>query len=235
MNLVFLTAREHYICHKLLTKFTNGAARRKMIFAWHRMRYRRSNQLNIRITSHDYEQIKTELSVAFSENNKGRFIGNKHPMFGKKHTVEAIERMAPTFIKKGQHFSITTEIKKGQHLSKSTEFKNGGISWMKGKKHSESAKQKCRDFWTAEKRKELGAKIRLANEKKKAALMERNDKMLRDFSGEFRCPICNEVFPRRQREITHYTGKPVCDDCVRNNLSSLVEMVNASTRVINDK
>lgn len=33
-NLVFLTAREHYICHMLLTKMTSGASRRKMCYAF---------------------------------------------------------------------------------------------------------------------------------------------------------------------------------------------------------
>ena len=32
-NLVSLTAKEHFICHRLLPKMTHGDAKRKMIFA----------------------------------------------------------------------------------------------------------------------------------------------------------------------------------------------------------
>lgn len=37
-NLVRLTAREHFIAHRLLTKMTTGAAKRSMVFALNRVR-----------------------------------------------------------------------------------------------------------------------------------------------------------------------------------------------------
>ena len=36
-NLVKLTPREHFICHILLTKFTEGINKRKMVYASNRM------------------------------------------------------------------------------------------------------------------------------------------------------------------------------------------------------
>jgi len=43
-NLVLLTAREHYLCHYLLTKFTTKNYKRKMIFAFNFMNVSSSNQ-----------------------------------------------------------------------------------------------------------------------------------------------------------------------------------------------
>ena len=38
-NLVPLTAREHYLCHYMLTKCTTGVQKTKMIHAFHRMNF----------------------------------------------------------------------------------------------------------------------------------------------------------------------------------------------------
>lgn len=42
-NIVKLSLREHYICHLLLTKFTKGAAKRRMHWALHRMAFSGKN------------------------------------------------------------------------------------------------------------------------------------------------------------------------------------------------
>ena len=58
-NLVLLTPKEHYICHHLLTKFTNGPARHKMMLAYKMMlRKSRSNTRGFRITARMYERAK---------------------------------------------------------------------------------------------------------------------------------------------------------------------------------
>lgn len=59
-NLVELTPREHYVCHKLLVRMTTGVAQRKMISALWRMANSRKEH-NF-ITSREYQSIR-ELAV----------------------------------------------------------------------------------------------------------------------------------------------------------------------------
>ena len=67
-NLVRLLPREHFICHILLTKFTSGADRRKMIFASNRMCYGKNRYVpNGRI----YESIRNEALTELHKNNTG--------------------------------------------------------------------------------------------------------------------------------------------------------------------
>ena len=78
-NLVDLTAREHFICHWLLIKMTEGANRSKMIYALRGMKA--NNQYQARyssyITSRVYEQYRIEHSIVHSKTMKGKTPINK--------------------------------------------------------------------------------------------------------------------------------------------------------------
>ncbi len=55
-NLVYLTAREHFIAHKLLIKITTGNSRRKMVNAFAYMAFTKDNRFHKRqCSSRDYE------------------------------------------------------------------------------------------------------------------------------------------------------------------------------------
>ena len=70
-NLVNLTAREHFICHWLLTKMHTGEARGKMINALYLMQGK--NQYQDRyINSRVYETLRKEYAQYISKLNKGR-------------------------------------------------------------------------------------------------------------------------------------------------------------------
>lgn len=73
-NLVRLTAREHFVCHWLLTKMYTGEARYKMINAMYIMRadgpYQKRYQS--KITSRVYNTLREEYSKYISNLNKGR-------------------------------------------------------------------------------------------------------------------------------------------------------------------
>jgi ribosomal protein S27AE len=86
-NLVELTAREHFVCHWLLTKMTTGEAHYKMLNALRMMRAEKAGQqrYDTAITSRVYESIKQEYSQLQSE----RIRGEKNPMWGRTHTEEA--------------------------------------------------------------------------------------------------------------------------------------------------
>lgn len=60
-NIAILTAREHFICHLLLIKFTDGQNKHKMSFA--AMRLSRSKN-KIKLSSRSYEILKMNWSIA---------------------------------------------------------------------------------------------------------------------------------------------------------------------------
>jgi hypothetical protein len=76
-NLVVLTAREHFVCHLLLTKMTEGTTRNKMISAVFYLtgRGKAKKRNNVIKTSHLYQQLKKE----FSEYNSKMHKGSKRP------------------------------------------------------------------------------------------------------------------------------------------------------------
>lgn len=61
-NLVDLTAREHFICHWLLVKMTDGEARSKMLYALHGMKAENKFQdrYHTKITARVYEKHRIE-------------------------------------------------------------------------------------------------------------------------------------------------------------------------------
>ena len=93
-NLVDLTAREHFICHWLLTKMYTGEAKFKMIYALNGMK--RGNEFaqryETKITARVYENLKQEFSKVHSATMKGRTPWNK----GKKgiYSKETLEKMS---------------------------------------------------------------------------------------------------------------------------------------------
>lgn len=61
-NLVELTAREHFICHRLLTKMTLNKNKRKMLFAINMMLSKTKNQDRYVCSSRTYKKIKEDWS-----------------------------------------------------------------------------------------------------------------------------------------------------------------------------
>jgi hypothetical protein len=78
-NLVDLTAREHFICHWLLTKLHTGEAKAKMIYALNGMKRngQYTKRYETKITSRVYENLKKEFSLVHSATMKGRPAHNK--------------------------------------------------------------------------------------------------------------------------------------------------------------
>ena len=73
-NLVELTAREHFICHWLLTKMYTGEAKYKMINALWMMQSKNNYQdrYQTKITSRVYESLRQDYARHISERNTGR-------------------------------------------------------------------------------------------------------------------------------------------------------------------
>jgi hypothetical protein len=83
-NLVGLTAREHFVCHLLLTKMTTGPARNKMISAVFYLTGKgKADRNNVIKNSYLYETLKIQHSYHVSKQKRGckqppRRIETKH-------------------------------------------------------------------------------------------------------------------------------------------------------------
>lgn len=78
-NLVHLTAREHFICHWLLTKMTESDDRAKMVYALRMMSVTNEHQQRYitQITARVYESYRKEHATNHSRIMKGRPAWNK--------------------------------------------------------------------------------------------------------------------------------------------------------------
>lgn len=93
-NIISLTAKEHFICHLLLTKMVNGNSKRKMIFASNMMLQGKHRYVP---TGKIYQQIKEQFAISISEQNKGKTAWNKGlsgNFLGKQHTDETKTKMS---------------------------------------------------------------------------------------------------------------------------------------------
>jgi len=95
-NLVLLNAKEHFICHKLLTKiYPNN---RKIALAFHKMSF--SKKEGYRVSSKDFVRARELISsIPVSEETKNK-------MRGRKHTKEECEKISKALLgkkKSGKH------------------------------------------------------------------------------------------------------------------------------------
>ena len=92
-NLVHLTAREHFICHWLLTKMVSGIPLQKMTYAFRAMLNLNPN--NLRYTnSLAYEKNRIDCAKLSSESRKGILVGEKNYNFGKRWSDEQKTKMS---------------------------------------------------------------------------------------------------------------------------------------------
>jgi len=128
-NLVSLTAREHLICHLLLTRMTIGSNKHKMLHAaWALTTYRDNSRDTIKITSRLYESLKIARSLMITATQSGE----NNPFYNKKHSNA-------TRIKMSQSASKPKSL--AWKESASTNRKGDGGSFF-GKTHSDSQKEK---------------------------------------------------------------------------------------------
>lgn len=150
-NMVLLTAREHYVCHKLLTYIYKG--HRGIALAFFRMTYDKQKR---KVTSYDYEYAKLlnnntpiseETSKKHSAANRRRIISQQTRQklskagTGRKHTEQTKQKLRdsklgeknPMFGKispnRGKHYSFTEEQRK--NLSESMKGKSPGVNLIK--------------------------------------------------------------------------------------------------------
>jgi hypothetical protein len=144
-NLAILTAREHFICHWLLTKMLSpGIERSKMFRALNFMRAKSSEQYRYSslITSRVYEKIKPFVVEHQTQIMTGRVPTESHrkkmsaAMKGRKHTEE--HRRNSSLARKGKPGHKWSEEQRANYL-KRIEEQGGG---MLGKNHSAESRKK---------------------------------------------------------------------------------------------
>lgn len=119
-NIVKLTAKEHFICHRLLVKMTDGKNKIKMSYALRcMMNQENQHQSRYKINGKYYEKIIMETRKILSENSKGE----NNSFFGKKHSDETKNKLS----------KLRTE-----------RSELGLIEGMMNKNHNEETKQKLR-------------------------------------------------------------------------------------------
>ena len=146
-NLVFLTAREHLIVHKLMVRHTEGAAKRKAINAYWAMVSLRSKDTSGRLTlsTREFEKARTLMVKArtgvprsdatkakVSESLKRHFKENGCHNKGRSYSHLTKEQRSLTF-------GIGNKGRK-----QSQEEKDRRASALKGQKRSEEVRQKMR-------------------------------------------------------------------------------------------
>lgn len=95
-NLVLLTAREHFLAHYLLTKFTTGDLRQKMIFALHRLGFQKSERthgqyMNARLYELNRQEFVNYLSDLFTKKNKIWVqLNNQIPFLRGQDTIDIV-------------------------------------------------------------------------------------------------------------------------------------------------
>jgi hypothetical protein len=148
-NLVDLTAREHFICHLLLTKMYIGNDKDKMVHAaWAMTTLKNEHQQRYKINSKIYEILRKQYANLRSKQSLGKE--------GRKHSAETKKKISDAHLgKKTGPMSEESKKKlseslKGKNLGKirTSEQKQALSDRLKGRpgvKHTAETKQKLRD------------------------------------------------------------------------------------------
>lgn len=147
-NLIKLSAREHFICHWLLSKMTTGIDQAKMYHALWGMRRIGKGQLRYStpITARVYEVAKIQRSKILSEAMAGSGnpmygrsgwlapcygrTGDKHPNFGKKMSPES--SLKKSLASRGVPKSAESNKKRSiAHTGKKHEYAMGDLNVMR--------------------------------------------------------------------------------------------------------
>jgi len=143
-NLVYLSAKEHFICHRLLTKMVTGVALNKCHKALEKMLHINKFQDRVRVTAQLYAKIRKDAAAAHSIMLKGTQLGEENPFFGKSHTDETKKKIS--------------DANRGRLLGKKRDLDAVRRSREKliGRVMPESEKQHLKDKWAANRHNRVG-------------------------------------------------------------------------------
>ena len=174
-NLAILTAREHFICHILLTKMTVGRSKYSMIHAAIGMKRARNYQKRY-INSRLYEIIKKEYSAISSQRNKGKTAS---PETRVKMSEAGKGKKKPAGFGEKISKALTGHVRgpmSEEQKQKRSEKLKGRNTHRKGKigeyAHSEESKAKIAEsnrkrVYSQETKDKIAAGVKAANERRK--------------------------------------------------------------------
>lgn len=129
-NIATLTAKEHFVCHLLLTKMVVGMDRKRMFNALRKMSHSKSTQQRITLTSRQFQYLSEGLSVY----NKGQY----NHMYGKTHTKEVKNLLSK--LHKGKIISK-------DHINRIKESNTGINNFFYGKNHTKETTKLMKAAW----------------------------------------------------------------------------------------
>lgn len=151
-NLVALTAREHFICHWLLTKMVLGEQYHKMMFALNRMLSCLQTQERYKITSRKFELIKIAVAQINPFNDPlWQYTHRLQNHCGKTRSIETKQKLKDTWTKNKESRTGLNHPLYGKHRSHETKQKisisltgkmTGNSNPFYGKTHTEQNKEK---------------------------------------------------------------------------------------------
>ena len=139
-NLVTLTTKEHYICHRLLVKMTDGLSKKKMRYALYCLTHVKNANQQFRHSP--YFRKLEEFKTQWRESIKGRPAHNK----GKTMSNEQKEKLRnanlgkPSYIRSDETLKKMSAARKGKPIPKL----QGRVSNRKGIPMSVEQKEKIR-------------------------------------------------------------------------------------------
>lgn len=210
-NICELTAREHFICHRLLVKITTGKNKSKMQHAL--MRFLKHSSKNkareeFKISSRVYRKIKEDQARVASDENKGMFIWNNGIVQVKSATSPGDEYVRARLINNKKWWTNGKENTLAEHSPgenwKSGMTRNEKVKWtdgnvskfsiecpgpqwtLGGKKHSDESKEKIKAARALQDTSHLLGRI-FSVDTKRAMSQAR----LKSASIKYECPHCH--------------------------------------------
>ena len=130
-NTVYLTDREHYICHRLLVKITSGVAQQKMWLAVDCFTKSIQDRPGVRVNSRVVAEARAQSRIYLSSIRKGNAT---RPAGTYMHSTETRQKQSDSakgIVKRPAGYSHNTATK--ELMSQNRKGKNLGVpSWNKG-------------------------------------------------------------------------------------------------------
>jgi hypothetical protein len=186
-NIIELTAKEHFIIHKLLCEIYPDND--KLIYAIWMMSNVKYEHRTYHISGNEYERIRT----LFKDKISNKMCGSNNSFFGKVHTVETRKKMKIAATKRK---SISEETRKKMSIAQ-TNRKRTPFSENVKRKMSESRKGYVMSDETKQKLRIL-ATGRVVSEETK--------KKLKKPKRVIQCPHCNKSGGEPQMKQWHFNN-----------------------------
>ena len=187
INLVNLTAREHFICHWLLTKIHIGKERHKMLHALRMLRAEKNGQARYKtkITARVYANLKEEYALLQSNKLKGSGNG----MYGKTHSNEAKAKISAA--NTGRPQTVDEKLKQ-IHAMTGKKRAPFSTEWKANLSKNHKSKTGIDCSISIETRKKIGDKLR-GKSQDPARVAARAKKQRGKTREKLLCPHCNKL------------------------------------------